>query len=85
MSIADHFDPAPDAAFIRKYDSKTARRQFNMSIVLVGVISMAAAALAFVVRFDTPADNTVFEGRSVAVSPVTPTMPATPPAYAGHL
>ena len=73
MSIADHFEQAPDARFIRDYDSNVARRQFNMSLTLVVVIALAAASLAALVRFDNP-------GGSRGLSAM-----ATPPSYAGHL
>lgn len=54
MSIADHFYHAPDAGFVRSYDSKAARRQFQVSIVLILVLAMAAFALGLLVRFDQP-------------------------------
>ncbi len=54
MSIADHFEHAPDAGFVRTYDSGSARRQFNVSLTLIVVISLAAAALGFLVNFDQP-------------------------------
>ena len=72
MSIADHFEHAPDARFIRGYDSNVARRQFNISLTLVVVIALAATSLAFLVRFDAPG------ARASAGLP-------TPPSYAGHL
>ena len=73
MSIADHFEHAPDAVFVRDYDSGTARRQFNVSIILIVVIAVAASALGFLVRFDTP-------------SPQPSTMSVSaPPAYVGKL
>jgi hypothetical protein len=52
MSIADHFDHTPDAGFIRTYDSQTARRQFQVSVVLILVLAIAAFALGMLVRFD---------------------------------
>ncbi|WP_020174093.1 hypothetical protein [Methyloferula stellata] len=55
MSIADHFDHTPDAGFIRTYDSQTARRQFQVSVVLIVVLALAAFALGMLVRFDEPA------------------------------
>ena len=73
MSIADHFEQAPDARFIRDYDSVAARRQFNMSLTLIVVIALAASALAFLVRFDGPVANAPTAALSA------------PPAYAGHL
>jgi hypothetical protein len=54
MSIADHFDHAPDAGFVRSYDSLAARRQFQISLVLILVLSAAAFALGLLVRFDEP-------------------------------
>jgi hypothetical protein len=55
MSIADHFDHAPDAGFIRSYDSQAARRQFQVSLVLILILTLAAFALGLLVRFDAPA------------------------------
>ena len=72
MSIADHFEHVPDAGFIRKYDSGSARRQFNVSLMLIAAIALAATGLGLIVRFDGPA------------APTTMT-PAAPPAFAGHL
>lgn len=74
MSIADHFQHAPDAVFVRNFDGDTARRQFRVSMVLVAVIALAAAALGVVVQFD---------GAS-STSALTTTTSA-PPHYAGRL
>jgi hypothetical protein len=52
MSIADHFDSVPDAGFVRSYDSRSARRQFQISVALVLVLALAAFTLGFVLRFD---------------------------------
>ena len=76
MSIADHFEQAPDARFIRDYDGAVARRQFNISLTLIVVIAIAACALAFLVRFDNPGPSPA----SASVSGL-----STPPAYAGRL
>jgi hypothetical protein len=54
MSIADHFYHAPDAGFVRSYDSHAARRQFQVSIALILVLALAAFALGMLVRFDDP-------------------------------
>jgi len=59
MSIADHFDHTPDAGFIRTYDAQTARRQFQVSVVLIVVLAAAAFALGLLVRFEDPTENTV--------------------------
>ena len=71
MSIADHFEHAPDASFVRDFDASTARRQFSLSLVLIAVIALAASALGAVVRFDGPATQ---GAAGVA-----------PPAYVGKL
>ncbi|MGH6818832.1 MAG: hypothetical protein ACREC1_08690 [Methylovirgula sp.] len=54
MSIADHFAPAPDAGFVRSYDSQAARRQFQISLVLILILTLAAFVLGFSVQFDAP-------------------------------
>jgi len=54
MSVADHFDHIPDAGFIRTYDAQMARRQFQVSVVLIVVLALAAFALGLLVRFDGP-------------------------------
>ena len=66
MSIADHFEQAPDASFVRKYDAGSARRQLNVSLMLVVVIAVAASALGLLVNFDQPK-------ASDGAAPVTPT------------
>jgi hypothetical protein len=67
MSIADHFDHAPDAGFVRSYDSQAARRQFQISLVLILILAAAAFALGLLVRFDEPTNGI---GPSVAPSQV---------------
>ena len=75
MSIADHFEQAPDSRFIRDYDAGTARRQLNLSIILVAVIALAATALGVVVRFDLPSTPAMDAPHTVSL----------PPTYAGKL
>ncbi|PNG26241.1 hypothetical protein [Methylocella silvestris] len=55
MSIADHFDPSPDAGFVRRYDLRAARRQLQVSLFLVVVLACAAVALAVMSRLETGA------------------------------
>ena len=55
MSIADHFDHAPDAGFVRSYDSRAARRQFQVSVALILILALAAFSLGLLVRFEPPA------------------------------
>jgi hypothetical protein len=59
MSVADHFDHTPDAAFVRAYDKQTARRQFQISLILILVLSFAAFALGLLVRLDAGASESV--------------------------
>jgi hypothetical protein len=57
MSIIDHFDHAPDAGFVRSYDSRAARHQFQISLALILILTLAAFALGLLVRFDAPAGD----------------------------
>jgi hypothetical protein len=59
MSVADHFDHTPDAGFVRAYDFQAARRQFQVSVVLILVLAIAAFLLGMLVRFDPPAGDQV--------------------------
>lgn len=54
MAIADQFDHEPDAGFVRSYDARAARRQFQVSVVLVVVLLVATLAVAFLVRNGRP-------------------------------
>jgi hypothetical protein len=54
MSIADHFDHAPDAGFIRSYDFRAARRQFQVSVALILILTFATFSLGLLVRFEPP-------------------------------
>jgi hypothetical protein len=54
MSVADNFDQIPDAGFVRSYDSQAARRQFQVSLVLILVLAVAAFVLGVLVRFEQP-------------------------------
>jgi hypothetical protein len=55
MSIADHFVRDGDAGLVLSYDSRTARRQFQISLVLILILTAAAFALGLLVRSDEPA------------------------------
>ncbi len=57
MSIADHFADERDAGFVRGYDSRAAQRQFQISVALIVVLSLAAFTLGLVLRFDGPVDK----------------------------
>ena len=52
MPIADQFDPRSDAGFVRSYDLRSARRQFQVSLLLIVVMAGAALALGLVTRFE---------------------------------
>lgn len=58
MSIADHFDHTPDASFVRTFDAGAARRQFQISLVLVVVLASAAFVLGMMIRFDDGPSST---------------------------
>ena len=80
MSIADHFEQAPDARYIRDYDAGVARRQFNLSLLLVAAFALVAVTLGTVLRFDGPASQA--SAPSFAAHDFTT---SAPPAYAGKL
>jgi hypothetical protein len=68
MSIADKFDPKSDAGFVRAYDAHAARRQFQVSSMLVLVLVLAAMALGILTQFAPP----IATGRSSAAKPGSP-------------
>jgi hypothetical protein len=72
MSIADNFDHGPDAGFIRAYDARAARRQFQVSIALVLVLAFAATVLGCL-TIDRPS----VASRSVAGKPISPNVAET--------
>ena len=68
MSIADHFDQKSDAGFARAYDARAARRQFQVSSLLVLVLALAALALGILTQFPPP----IATGRSSSARPGSP-------------
>jgi hypothetical protein len=52
MSVATHINHAPEAAFVRVYDAQAARRQFEISVILILILTFAAFAVGLLVRFD---------------------------------
>ena len=54
MSIADNFDHESDAGFVRAYDARAARRQFQVSIMPVLVLALPAIALGIVTPLAPP-------------------------------
>jgi hypothetical protein len=57
MSVADHFQHSPDTGFVRAYDVRAARRQFQVSIILILALAAAAFALGMLVRLAPPASD----------------------------
>jgi hypothetical protein len=51
MAITDHFHRAPDSGFVRSYDTQAARRQFQVSLVLILILALAAFTFGLLVRF----------------------------------
>lgn len=51
MSIANYFDDGRDAGFVRSYDLQSARRQLQVSLTLVAVMTLAVLALALMTGF----------------------------------
>jgi len=68
MSIADNFDHKSDAGFVRAYDARAARRQFQFSSMLVLVLALAAIALGISTQLAPP----IVTGRSSAARPSSP-------------
>ena len=64
MAMSEQFDEGLDAGFTRSWDPASARRQFQMSLILVGALACSAIVLASTLRFDPPMQ----EGRSMAIS-----------------
>jgi hypothetical protein len=54
MSIADNFDHKSDAGFVRAYDARAARRQFQVSSMLVLVLALSAIALGILTQLAPP-------------------------------
>jgi Tfp pilus assembly protein PilN len=55
MAVVDHFKHKTDAGFVRTYDAQAARRQFQVSVLLVFILAIAVFALGVLVRFNVPA------------------------------
>lgn len=64
MAFTNDFDRGFDAGFTRSWDPASARRQFQMSLILVGALVCSAVVLASTLRFDPPMQ----EGRSATIS-----------------
>ena len=81
MSMAsEKIDTGFDAGFTRSWDATSARRQFQMSLILVGALLCSAVVLASTLRFDPPMQ----EGRSTAIGKIDRAAAISVP-YAGAL
>jgi len=54
MAIAGDFDDKSNAGFVRAYDARAARRQFQISSILVLVLALAAFALGILTQLAPP-------------------------------
>lgn len=54
MPIAGHFHRKPDDGFVRGFDAQSAKRQFQVSVILIFILALAALALGALARFDQP-------------------------------
>jgi hypothetical protein len=75
MTIADNFGPKSDAGFVRAYDARAARRQFQVSLALVLVLGLAAIALATVPQLDRSAAKGLPEAIEAGSSHATEILP----------
>jgi hypothetical protein len=64
MTIASNFDRSPDAGFTRSFDAESARRQLQLSAILVLILAAATFMLGVMIRFDAPT--------SASLSPIKP-------------
>ncbi|HET6377226.1 MAG TPA: hypothetical protein VFG05_02800 [Methylocella sp.] len=55
MAAQAPFDRNPDAGFIRAYDARAARRQFQISVTLVLLLAVAAGALGCLMQLGSQA------------------------------
>ncbi len=74
MSLVDKFEDQMEPAFTRSYDRDSARRQFRVSLLLVGAMAIAAFVLGFALPISSPdqasqvrAQDSAFLGRLVSV------------------
>ena len=68
MSIADQFDPSPAFGFTREVYAAQACRQFQISLGLVCILAMAAAAVAISLWLDGAAGPAVLPGGHATIA-----------------
>ena len=81
MAMTNDFENGLDAGFTRSWDPVSARRQFQMSLILVGALVCSAIVLASTLRFDPPMQ----EGRSVNISKMSDRSATISAPFAGSL
>ena len=59
MSIMDHFDRVPEQGFSQAIDPRAAQRQFNVSLGLLVILTVAAISVALTVGI-APLQATAF-------------------------
>lgn len=80
MAMTEQFENGFDAGFTRSWDPASARRQFQMSLILVAALLCSAVVLASTLRVAPPMQ----EGRSMAISRIDKSASISAP-YAGDL
>ena len=68
MSIADQFDPSPAFGFTRVDYAAQARRQFQISLGLVCILAVAAAAVAISLWLDGAAGPATLPGGHATIA-----------------
>ena len=68
MSILDHFDRSAEHGFTWQIDPDTARRQFNLSIMLVAFIALATFTATLAMKFEAPTQGSG-GGRALVQAP----------------
>jgi len=52
MALTDQFNRKGDKGFVRSYDANSARRQFEISLMLVFILTVSVLALGMMMQFD---------------------------------
>lgn len=79
--VSNQIDNGFDAGFTRSWNPSSARRQFQMSLILVGALLCSAVVLASTLRFDPPMQ----EGRSASINRSYDKSSTISPSFAGSI
>lgn len=52
MALTDQFNRKVDIGFVRSYDANSARRQFEISLMLVFILAVSVLSLGIMLQFD---------------------------------